>query len=356
MYRGFRLFCCCCLLWLVPLGHALACAICAPPDGQNSLVYRLHAADTVVLAAADGAGGVVGPGEVLKGQLPSGPIRVSQWFTGVAAPKGDASVLLLYSAAAQQWRGAGPLSAGRANWIRRLVAMQPAALLAKPDWQTRLAFFAADLENAEALVAQTAYEEIAIAPYAAMRALKSRLPAPPLRAWLANAALAPRKPLYILLLGIVGDETDAQRLITGMPAATDAAGLSALSAAQAAVLEIRGAAGADWLEQAYLARADRSEFEVQAAVLALGVHGNDGVRVSRQRVVAAYQTLAQRNPAMAGFAASDLAAWEHWEFGTRFAQILHSGEPMVFAARYPMVFFLLRSPRAQDRAAAQALR
>ena len=344
------------MLWLVALGSALACAICAPADGQNTLMSRLFAADTVVLATLDLGTGIYRPGEVLKGRLPVEPIRVDQWFPGFAPPKSGSSALLLYSAAAREWRGTGTLPAARANWVRSLVALQPVTVLTKPDWAARLAFFAADLESAEALVAQTAYEEIALAPYGAMRALQGQVQLQPLRAWLANAALAQRKPLYTLLLGATGDDTDAQRLITGMPAAADAASVSALSAALAAVLEIRGSAGAHWLEQAYLARDGRTGFEVQAAVLALGVHGNDGGRISRERTVAAYQTLALRNPAMAGYAASDLAAWGHWEFGTRFVEILRSGVPMEFSARYPMVFFLLRSPRAQDRAAVQALR
>ena len=337
-------------------GRALACAICAPADGQDTLVYRLHAADTVVLATAGGAADAYRPVAVLKGSLPADPIRVGNWVLDAPAPKPGTEVLLLYSAAARAWRGAGPLPASRANWVSQLIALRPASLSARPDWPARLGLFAADLEHADALVAQTAYEELAIAPYGAMRSLRSLVPPAKLRLWLANPALARRWPLYLLLLGITGDASDAQRLISGMPPATDAASMSALSGTQAAVLEIRGGAGVDWLEQAYLARTDRSGFEVQAAVLALGVHGNDGVRVSRERVVAAYQTLVQRNPAMAGYVASDLAAWGHWEFGTRFADILRSGLPIAFPARYPMVFFLLRSPRPQDRAAVEALR
>ncbi len=353
---SIRLFLACLLVWLTLPGRALACAICAPADGQDTLVYRLYAADAVVLATAGGAADAYRPRALLKGRLPAEPIRVGHWVSDIPAPKPGTGVLLLYNAAARVWRGAGALPASRADWVRQLIVLRPASLSAKPDWAARLRLFVADLEHADPLVAQTAYEELAIAPYGAMRSLRSLVPPEQLRLWLANAALARRWPLYLLLLGITGDESDARRLIAGMPPATDAASMAALSGAQAAVLEIQGGAGADWLELAYLARTDRSAFEIQAAVLALGVHGNDGVRLSRQRVVAAYQLLAQRSPAMAGYAASDLAAWGHWEFGTRYADILRSGLPIAFPARYPMVFFLLRSPRPQDRAAVEALR
>ena len=340
-------------------GEVLACAICAPADGQGTLVYRLYAADSVVLATADAAGGAYRVDALIKGSLPAEPIVVKEWPSGGVAPKAGASVLLLYGAATRAWHGVGALSAGRAGWVRRLIALHPASTLAQPDWPARLAFFAPDLEDSEPMVAQAAYEEVAVAPYGAMRQIKGRLSPARLRSSLADPAQAARRPLYTLLLGIAGDAGDAQRMITmaSKPAAASGApAVPALSAALAAVLELRGSAGVDWLEQTYLARADRSEFEVQAAVLALGVHGNDATRVSRERVIAAYQTLAQRNPAMAGFTASDLAAWERWEFGTRFAEILRSAAPLAFAARYPMVFFLLRSPRAEDRAAVQALR
>ena len=111
-----------------------------------------------------------------------------------------------------------------------------------------------------------------------------------------------------------------------------------------------------WIAQEFFSRPGRDEFQVQAAVLALGVHGSDGVRVPRDRVVAAYTRLASGNPAMAGFAASELAGWDRWELGPTYAQILKSGQPLVFASRYAMVFYLLRSPRADARAAIEALR
>ena len=59
---------------------------------------------------------------------------------------------------------------------------------------------------------------------------------------------------------------------------------------------------------------------------------------------------------MAGFAASELAGWDRWELGPTYAQILKSGQSLVFASRYAMVFYLLRSPRADARAAIEALR
>ena len=80
------------------------------------------------------------------------------------------------------------------------------------DWQARVALMLPYLEHREPLVAKIAYGELAAAPYAALLAAKPRLPAPAIRRWLADPALAARRPLYLLLLGIAGDARDATAL------------------------------------------------------------------------------------------------------------------------------------------------
>jgi hypothetical protein len=54
--------------------------------------------------------------------------------------------------------------------------------------------------------------------------------------------------------------------------------------------------------------------------------------------------------------ASDLGNWERWEFGPLFADWLASGRPQTFSSRYAMVFFLMRSPLPEARAALDTLR
>lgn len=353
------------LAGLLPL-PAVACAICAPADGQNTVLYQLHVADAAALAVWEAGRGwrVV---EMVKGQAPAKPIDAAGGPNAVqsmlpvnpaatAVQPGGGATLWLYNAAGQSWRALGPLSAARAAWARQMAALRPASLEPPTDWSARLTFFADDLEDPEPLVARAAYEEVAVAPYGVMRDLRRHWPLDRLRQWTTRPALAERLPLYLLLLGVAGDERDAARIQASLPAAADAAGVPSLSAAHAALIELRGVAAVEAIERRVLADPSRTSFEVQAAVMALGVHAADGRRLSRSRVIRAYEVLLQRNPGHAGFAASDLASWGEWRFGTRFAQILKSGSALAFASRYPMVFFLLRSPRPEDRAAVQALR
>ncbi|OGB33519.1 MAG: hypothetical protein A3F78_17510 [Burkholderiales bacterium RIFCSPLOWO2_12_FULL_61_40] len=341
--------------------HVAACAICAPSDLENTLSQRLFAADVVVLATPtlDGVG--YRAEEAIKGELPKGVIRLHETVIAPPTAPSKGSELLLYSAGSQTWRTVGALKTGRADWVKRLLALGPVSALnasaVTAAWLPRLSFLVADLESSEPLVAQTAYEEISLAPYAAMRPLQPHLDAHKLVRWLDIPSLAARRPLYALLLGIAGGQGTADALETRLLAGSQWQTTAELSGLFAAYLELRGADGVGWLERHYLADSRRSELEIQAAILALSVHGNGGgVRVGKDRVVQAYAVLIQHNKARAGFVASDLGNWGRWEFGMDYAALLKSREPQAFASRYAMVLFLMRSPAPEARAALDALR
>lgn len=346
------------MLWLGCMATlAGACAICAPPDGQNTVLFRLHAADRVVLAARAPAGGAWRVLEPIKGGAPAGPIaQVDEAALGAGTPPGDAAMPVVLAEGAGRWRVLGSLRAPRAAWLCQTLGWRPVAQAPVADWSARLAHFAPALEDPDALVAQLAYEEVSVAPYAALRQLRTTLRADTLRHWLDDPARQARRPLYTLLAGFAADARSEAALRERAAQAVRDAAPAALSAALAALVEARGPEGLAWVAQNYLVQPGAVEWQAQAAVLALAVHGNDGQRVERTRVVAAFEALATHNPALAGLAASDLAAWNHWDLGPRYAEILRSGQPLAFASRYAMVFYLLRSPRPEARSALEALR
>ena len=140
-----------------------------------------------------------------------------------------------------------------------------------------------------------------------MRSLKPVLDPRKLTQWLARPELATRRPLYTLLLGVVGDDTAAAALQAKLLGPTFALHLGEHSALFAAYLEIRAGAGLDWVEQQFLRDPARPQQDLQAALMALSVHGNDGARITKDRVVQAYATFIRHNPARAGLVASDLA-------------------------------------------------
>lgn len=354
MNSSLRWFLSLTLCWLTGSG-AWACTICAPSDAQNTVVQRLFAADAVVLASAQAGGGWRAL-EVIKGEPPKRALTVVGFDPGPASPGEPATWLLAYSAGSQNWRTMGRLSLARADWARSLLAMRRAADTPSDGWPQRVAYFAPDFEDDEALVAQAAYEEVSVAPYAAMRTLKPVLDVGKIARWLAAPGLAARRPLYTLLLGVAGDDAAAAALQGRLLGRTVELNLGEHSGLFAAYLEIRGRTGLEWVEQQFLRDPTRSDQALQAALLALSVHGNDGVRLFRERVVQAYATFIRHNPARAGMVASDLGNWERWEFVPDYAAILKSGALLTFASRYGMVFYLMRSPTPAAREALDALR
>ncbi len=129
-----------------------------------------------------------------------------------------------------------------------------------------------------------------------------------------------------------------------------------VSALMAAVLEQRSDAGLTWLEQHYLQQADRTDGEVQAALLALRVHATDGRRIGKDAATRALRGFVKAQPVRAGFAASDLGDWGRWDFVPAFEQALDTDRPQVFASRYAVVLYLLRNPTPEAKAALERLR
>ena len=343
------------LLLLILLGFvpaSWACAICAPADAGATLRQRLRAAEVVVLAAP-AAGGAFAAQLLIKGEWPHGPIRLPQGFlASVQIP----SLVLLYRSGAADWQSAGQLAFQHAEWARRLVALADASDLTPAQWTARIGSFVPELESVEPLVALAAYEEIAIAPYAVLRGTGPKLNAAQLVRWLDTPALTARRPLYALLLGFAGHQVSAdwlQQRMAGLRSTGDGPTLSAMLAAW---LELRGPEGVAWVERQYLSGPSAHEMGVSAALLALSVHGADGRRVGRSRVVQAYRYFVAQTTPWPGLVASDLGNWEKWEFGPLFAEWLASGKPQGFASRYAMVFFLMRSPRPEASTALESLR
>ena len=338
------------LLGLMPVSWA--CAICAPSEAGGTLRQRLRAADVVVLAAP-AAGKTFVAQQLIKGGAPQSPIRLPQ---GVPELAQVSSLVLLYRNGTADWQSAGPLAPHHADWARRLVALTDATDLTPARWTSRVASFLPELESLEPLVAQAAYEEIASAPYAAMRAAAPRLNPAQLLRWLDTPDLTARRPLYALLLGFVGNEASAEGLQQRMAGLRGTGDAPTLSAMIAAWLELRGPEGVAWVERQYLSSPSAHEIGVSAALMALSVHGGDGQRIGRSRVVQAYRHFVTQSTPWPGLVASDLGNWERWEFGPLFVDWLASGKAQGFASRYAMVFFLMRSPLPEARAALDTLR
>ena len=349
------------LLLLLWSAGAHACAICAPSDLQNTLMRRLAGADPVVLAQWDAPGKPAHALAAVRGELPPAGLAVAGILPGTewVPPRQTSDPhVLVFNAGSQTWWSAGRLALVRLPWLLEVLRQPAAAVDASDAQQARARFFAKGLEDAEPLIARTAYDEIANLPYARLRQVASWVDATAVATWAHDKALLSRRPLYYLLWGLhERPDTLARAQAQVLAARADGSlPVAELSALLAAVVEQGGPAGLLWVGQQFLQDAEVPDPQVQAALLALSVHGGEAVRVTRQQVVAVYASFIAANPQRAGLVASDLGTWAQWDFAPALAAALHSGPSHAFTSRYSIVFYLLRNPTPQAKTELERLR
>jgi hypothetical protein len=278
---------------------------------------------------------------------------------------------LLRSELAQRWTSVGTIGVEYTGWLRQLSATshiggarpriawpqasQTSSALTEAEWHERLALVLPYLENPEPLAAEIAYGEMSRAPYGAMRSFKPRLDATTIAGWVDDPKLASRRSTYTLLLGIAGGADDAARLEQRIDSAWKSRDATNLAAMLAADLELRGPSRVGWVEQRYFADRDRTLPEIEAALLALSVHGGANGAVPRNRVIHAYRLFISERKPMAGFVAQELADWEYWDATSDYVALLTSNLVKDPASHFAVVNYLQRSPHATAKAALLSL-
>ena len=265
---------------------AAACPICLGA-GQPTKAQELASAEQAVLAVPTADASRFRVIEVVHGERPSSStIEGGHPRNGPAAdataPKGK-PLLLVRTDPFPAWVILGAIGTEQSGWLRKFAAGKRPQDMSAEDWRARVALMLPYLENAEPLVAELAYGELAAAPYAAMRTAKPQLDARRIRAWLTDPQLAARQRLYLLLLGFAGTASDAAALDQRLEAAWKSGDATNLASMLAADLELRGAARMAWIDEKISAR--------PRALCAGDLGGTAGAFRARQRE--------RRNPARA---------------------------------------------------------
>ena len=225
--------------------------------------------------------------------------------------------------------------------------MQTSFTLSYDGWRQRIALILPYLENSDPLAARIAWGELARAPYATLDVARSRIDATAVEAGWSNPKLVSRHAAYTLLLGFAGSADDAARLEQRIEAAWTAHDTTNLAAMIGADLELRGPSRVGWVEAMYFADRTRTMPEIEAALLALNVHGDANRTVSRERVIQAYRTFIRERPPMAGFVAPQLADWNYWDATTEYIALLKSNAIKDPASEFAVVNYLQRSAAAK---------
>lgn len=359
------------ILALVAAGPVVACPICL--NGRSfTLAQKLDAADRAILAVRLPSESRLRVVEVIKGDNVVDEI-LPERAIGVEAPssEGGKPLLLVCFGPAGRWSSLGPIGSEHAGWLRQLIAFSHAGsnrpIPAWPQtadssseftvaqWRERVALVVPYLEDPEPLAAEIAYGEFARAPYEAQRSVKPQFQAREVANWINDPKLASRRSAYTLLLGIIGTLDDASRLEQRIDAALASHDATDLAAMLAADLELRGSSRIGWIEATYFADRSRTLPEIEAALLALSVHGGANAKVPRQRVIEAYLFFTSERKPMAGFVAPQLADWEYWDATPEFVALLEANALQDPASHFAVLTYLNRSPHPAAKAALASL-
>jgi hypothetical protein len=276
---------------------AMACQLCANSLQLTISAQELIYAEHSVLAMPVPERNEFQVVALIKGDAPPGnTINIGDVFR--PAPKSDKPLLLIRDKSWRQWVNFGSVSVEQAKWLRHLSMTKRNFEMNDAEWREHVAYFLPYLENPEPMVAEIAYNELARAPYRALRSLKPRLDAVVVRAWLKDPKLAARQPTYLLLLGIAGTAQDGRWLAERIEIARTTHATANLPALVGAYIELRGPAGVEQVQKLYLADSSRTKPEIEAALVALKVHGESD-SVACDRVNEALKDFIKQNPSLA---------------------------------------------------------
>jgi len=262
--------------------RAMACPMCAEARQMTISAQELIYAEHSVLAMPIADRSEFHVVAIIKGDAPPGNTITGKAFRAdAAAMQSKKPLLLVRDHDWPTWVNFGPVSVEQADWLRYLSTTKRTIGMTDGEWHNHVAYFLPYLENSEPMVAEIAFNEFVDAPYGALRSLNPRLDAATIREWLNDPKLVKRQPVYLLLLGIAGTQQDALWLEQRMEAARKTHDTTNLSALIGADLELRGAGGVERIEKLYLSDPTRTKPEIEAAVVALKVHGETDSAAAR---------------------------------------------------------------------------
>jgi hypothetical protein len=332
---------------------ARACVICMPYP-QKTAADQIVESDTAVFARENHEQPFTfAPIEVLKGRYDGGPIPLlldtatSRELNANAA----LAVALVQDHAGSAWTRLG---AGGPEYqaVLREVAQGEIATMTPAK---RAKFFAPYLRSKAHALAELAFLEVARAPYASIRDLRTGIAREVIYSRINDLFHVEWHSLYILMLGM-SDRPDDIAFVRGKLNAATRFGMTANLAAYAtALIEMDGEAAVRLLAGEYFTGAVHGDAELVEVVKALSVHGNEGRAELRAAVIDAYGALLDVRPALAGYVADDLFNWNATHLGPRMRAILDAGFVVDEASKLAVMAYVGNLDRGRGAAAGEVV-
>ncbi|TIM28719.1 MAG: hypothetical protein E5Y63_19210 [Mesorhizobium sp.] len=204
----------------------------------------------------------------------------------------------------------------------------------------RAVFFATYLRHEDRRLAELAFLEVARAPYATLRDLKTSIARDDIYRIVNDLFHVEWHGLYILMLGM-SDRPDDIAFVRGKLKTAAEYGLTInLGAYATALIEMTGADGVTQLAEEYFVEPGRSNAELLEIVKALSVQGTGGAVELRSAIIEAYGRLLAHHPELAGNVANDLSDWKVVRFVPRLREILNAGVGLDDASHFAIAMYL----------------
>ena len=333
-------------LILLSAAQALACPFCSATSQTFS--EEIGTMDVAVIAKlvkvpppSDKAGDEIQKAtfeiaQVIKGD---GLVKTGEKFDTLYFGDGSAGKSFLVMGISPpkiMWSTPLPLSERAIKYLGQILTLPK-------EGPERLVFFQSYLEDEDEMLARDAYDEFARAPYAQVKEIKEQIDLEQIVAWIKSPEIpASRRRLYLVMLGVAGDEKQLPMLEEYMKS-TDRKAKAGLDALVACYLTLKGEAGLPLVEELFLANKKADYADTYAAIMAIRFHGTEGGVIDPQRLVKSLHHMLER-PELADLVIPDLAKWQDWEAMDRLFELYKTADEKNSWVRVPVINYLRACP------------
>lgn len=215
----------------------------------------------------------------------------------------------------------------------------------------RLTYFLKFVEHQDPLIAADAHLEFVISPFENLKKIQDLLQRDVIHAWIAKSKLSSkgvlRKGTYYLLLGLCGDQEDAEFLESIILTETDPGKFRPeLPNAMYAYLLLSGEQGLSVLDEHKIKDQSVHFSEAYSAMLAIEFMWKHGEgRIPKDRLRQSMRILIDHQE-VADLAITDLARWQDWKAMDQLVELYGQEESNVPAIKRAIIRYLLAATKS----------
>lgn len=333
---------------------AIACPFCSAV--QQTLRQEMAAMDVVVIAESI-------PDSERDEETGEVPLRIVRVLKGESFVKVGAIIRTVYYGSVDPGRrfmlsGVEP---SELLWSSPLPVDERsekylAEVLKLPEDEVeRLRFYQQYLQDESTMLARDAYDEFAITPYPVVSKLKEDMNHEQLVSWVKDPEMpADRRRLYLVMLGICGDEKDVP-MLENMLRSTQKSDRTGLDSLIACYLTLAGEAGLKTVDELFLANKQAPYADTYAAIMAIRFHGTETDKIPRADLVKSLHHVLDR-PDLADLVIPDLARWSDWTVIDRLVALYKAADADNNWVRVPVVNYMRACPLPEAKQAMEVLK